>query len=318
MPGDSCSMSGLKLDHAMVMVRDLRAASDDFARLGFRVLSGGRFPVGIENAIIPFGVHGPYLELVSVYRPGSSQIQDNEEFLVQGEGAMYVGLEVTSAAEVAKRLRGVGLEIGGPTSETIQPEGGHEAPLALWHTVTIQHGASPRSDPLFFTEYNTARRTEWWKRQEERGVAQPNGAQSFSSAWLAVDDFDEALVRYEALGLRRVRELQLDWLQSRAVELALDRGSLLLLEGTSPDGPLAALLALHESKIELPGVSLEVSSVDSALTSMSPDLARMLEPSAGPWGRNVVIPPELGHGMWVELFERPGRTRVVSSLPTHS
>ena len=271
--------------------------------------------MGIENAIIPFGVRGPYLELVSVYRPGSSQIRDNEEFLAQGEGAMYVGLEVTSAAEVANRLRGIGLEIGGPTPGTIQYEGRNEAPSALWYTVTIQHGASPRSDPLFFTEYNAAARAEWaakdpelvGKYDEARRVPHPNGAQSFSSAWFAVDDLDEAVVRYEALGLRRVREFQFDWLQSRAVELALDRGSLRLMESTSPDGPLLTLLALHGSKIEVPGVSLEVPSVDSALNSMSPDLARMLEPSVGPWGRNVVIPPELGHGMWVELFELPGK-----------
>ncbi|MFY9716780.1 MAG: VOC family protein [Thermoplasmata archaeon] len=308
-------MSGLKLDHAMVMVRDLQAASDDFARLGFRVLSGSRFPMGIENAIIPFGAPGPYLELVSVYRPGSTQIQDNEEFLAQGEGAMYVGLETTSAAEVADRLRGIGLEIGGPTPGTIQYEGRTERSPALWNSVTIQHGASPRSDPLFFTEYNAAGRADWAAKEPERvrkydegrKAPHPNGAQSFSSAWFAVEDLDKALVSYRALGLRRVREFQIDWLECRAVELALDRGSLRLMESTSPEGPLPSLLALHGSQIEVPGVSLEVSSIDSALRSMSSDRARMLQQSVGPLGRNVVIPPELGHGMWIELFERPGK-----------
>ena len=299
----------------MVMVRDLRAASADFARLGFRVLSGSRLPMGIENAIIPFGAPGPYLELVSIYRPGSPQIQDNEEFLAQGEGAMYVGLETTSAAEVANRLRGIGLETGGPTPGTVEYEGRTETSPALWYSVAILHGASPRGDPLFFTEYNAAGRAEWAAKDSERvrkydegrKAPHPNGAQSFSSAWLAVEDLDKAMVSYEALGLRRLREFQLDWLECRAVELALDRGSLLLMEGSSPNGPLPTLLALHGSQIEVPGVGLEVSSIDSVLSSRSPDLARMLEPSVGPWGRNVVIPPELGHGMWIELFERPGK-----------
>jgi hypothetical protein len=80
------------------------------------------------------------------------------------------------------------------------------------------------------------------------------------------------------------------------------------MEGTTSDGPLPTLLALHGSKIEVSGVSLAVPNVESVLSSMAPDLARMLEPSVGPWGRNVVIPPELGHGMWLELCERSGKS----------
>lgn len=305
-----------KLDHVMIMVRDLRAASEDFTRLGFRVLPGSRFPMGIENAAISFGVGGPYLELVSVYRPGAPELRDNEEFLAQGEGAIYVGLEVASAEEIAQRLRAQGLEVVGPVPGAVRPEGVDGPPVVLWHSVTIQHGTSPRSDPLFFTEYDRVRQAELMAKYpeygrrwgSERGIPHPNGANGLASAWFAVDDLETAASRYEALGFPRARERAMDRLRCRVVELALGRGSLRLLQSTGPDGPIGELLARRASHLEVPGVSLEVPSVDKFLDAIPSDLAAPLEPSDGPCGRSLLLPPELGHGVWIELTEPPGDT----------
>lgn len=297
----------------MIMVRDLRAASEDFTRLGFRVRHAGRFAVGIETAIIPFGGRGPYLELVSIYQSGAPEIRDNEEFLAQGEGAMYVGLEVTSAAETAQRLRDLGLEIQGPIPGTFKPDGADWTPPVLWQSVAIQHGASPRADPMFFTEYNRAARAEMdeknpeyaREREADRKTPHPNGAHNLASVWFAVDDLKTATGRYEALGFPRAQEYAIDRLQCRVVELALGRGTLRLMKSTGHNGLLDRLLTLHASQLEVPGVSLEVPSVAKVLDAMPPDLAATLESSEGPWGRGVMIPPNLGHGLWVELLERP-------------
>ena len=111
--------------------------------------------------------------------------------------------------------------------------------------------------------------------------------------------------RYEALGFPRAREYAMDRLRCRVVELALGRGSLRLMQSTGHDGPLDKLLTLHASQLEVPGVSLEVPSVDKVLGAIPSDLAATLESSEGPWGHRVMIPPDLAHGLWVELLERP-------------
>lgn len=316
MPAGPPAAFEARLDHVMIMVHDLRAASEDFTRLGFRVRPAGRFAVGIETAIVPFWGSGPYLELVSVYQSGSPEVRDNEEFLTQGEGAMYVGLEVTSAAETAQRLRDLGLEIQGPMPGTFKPEGVDWSPPVLWQSVAIQHGTSPRVDPLFFTEYNRAARAEMdaknpeyaRKRDADRRIPHPNGARNLVSVWLAVDDLKKATARYEALGFPRAQEYAIDRLQCLVVELALGRGSLRLMKSTVRDGPLDRLLALHASQLEVPGVTLEVPSVAKVLDAMPSDLAATLEPSEGPAGRGVLVPPTLGHGLWLELLESPGES----------
>jgi len=303
---------GAKLDHVMIMVHDLRSASDDYGKIGFRVRSGGRFPGGIENAIIPFGTNMPYLELVGIYQPGGEQIRDNEEFLAKGEGAIYVGLEVASAAAVATRLRELGVDVPGPISGVVSADGVAETLPSPWTNVVIPHGTSPRADPLFFVEYNESLRASFWARDPdlvgknggERRIPHPNGAVTLAAAWFAVDDLDTASPRYEGLGFRRVRDFRIDQLSARATELALDRGSLLLVESTSADGPIGELLGLRGFGIEVPGASIEVPSIDRALATMLPDVSAQLYSSLGPWGRNVVVPPKLAHGVWLELFER--------------
>ena len=145
------------LDHAMLMVRDLQGAANDFASLGFRLAAGGRFPGGLENKILPFGVKGPYLELVSIYKHGDGAIRDNEEFLARGEGVIYVGLRVTSTTRTAARLRELGLTAQGPFPGIVKHKGGMENPPALWHSLVIEHPGSNRADPLFFTEISRIR-----------------------------------------------------------------------------------------------------------------------------------------------------------------
>ena len=309
--------AGAKLDHVMIMVHDLRTASVDYGKLGFRVRSGGRVPGGIENAIIPFGTDMPYLELVGIYQPGGEQIRDNEEFLAKGEGAIYVGLEVASAAAVAARLRELGVDVPGPVSTTVRAEGVAETAPSPWTNVIIPHGSSPRADPLFFVEYNKSARANYWardpdlvgKREEERRIPHPNGAVTLAVAWFAVDSLNTTAARYEGMGFHRVREFRIDELSAHAIELALDRGSLLLMESTSADGPISNVLRLRGFGIEVPGVSVEVPSIERSLAAMSPQVSAQLHPSDTPWGRNVVVPAELAHGVWLELFERGGPVR---------
>ena len=44
----------LGIDHIVIVVRDLDAAAQDYERLGFTVVPGGKHPVGTHNALIAF------------------------------------------------------------------------------------------------------------------------------------------------------------------------------------------------------------------------------------------------------------------------
>ena len=59
----------MRLDHLVILVRDLELASADYERLGFTVTPGGEHADGLtRNALVPFQ-DGTYLELVSFLDP---------------------------------------------------------------------------------------------------------------------------------------------------------------------------------------------------------------------------------------------------------
>lgn len=58
-------MPDLRLDHVIIVVRDLKSAVQDYTALGFHVLPGGEHPAfNTHNALIPFA-DGSYLELLA-------------------------------------------------------------------------------------------------------------------------------------------------------------------------------------------------------------------------------------------------------------
>jgi hypothetical protein len=58
-----------RLDHLVILVRDLEVAAADYERLGFAVTPGGEHADGLtRNALVPFE-DGTYLELVSFLDP---------------------------------------------------------------------------------------------------------------------------------------------------------------------------------------------------------------------------------------------------------
>ena len=58
-----------RLDHLVILVRDLELASTDYESLGFAVTPGGEHADGLtRNALVPFQ-DGTYLELVSFLDP---------------------------------------------------------------------------------------------------------------------------------------------------------------------------------------------------------------------------------------------------------
>ena len=62
-----------RLDHLVILVRDLERATEDYGRLGFKVTPGGEHADGLtRNALVPLR-DGAYLELVAFVDPESDR-----------------------------------------------------------------------------------------------------------------------------------------------------------------------------------------------------------------------------------------------------
>jgi hypothetical protein len=125
------------IDHILVLVRDLTAASTDYTAAGFTVTPGGVHADGAtHNALIPFA-DGTYLELLA---PTRRDHLPNDEFgfrQQRGEGLLQYALRADDLGVEAARLRSRGVLISGPD------EGGRERPdgqRVQWRTLTAQAG----------------------------------------------------------------------------------------------------------------------------------------------------------------------------------
>ena len=101
-----------RLDHLVILVRDLEEATRDYVRLGFRVTPGGEHADGLtRNALVPFR-DGTYLELVAFVDPEDSR--DNvwgwRGFLPH-EGLIDYCVASDGMREDVERLRGLGLGV---------------------------------------------------------------------------------------------------------------------------------------------------------------------------------------------------------------
>ena len=113
--------SGHGVDHVGIAVRDLAAAKNLYQQLGFLVDPGGHLPDGKEDLMVNFS-DDTYLELITVYdRQKASKAEGSAwiaSWLERHEGSAFLGLDVSSAAQTAEQLRGIRVDIAGPTRET--------------------------------------------------------------------------------------------------------------------------------------------------------------------------------------------------------
>ena len=100
------------IDHLVIAVSDLEAATADYRDLGFTVVPGGRHPgVGTYNALIAFA-DTSYIELIGFYEPRP----DHRWWapLQRGGGFVDFCLQTDDLAGDARALRLAGVDIGDP------------------------------------------------------------------------------------------------------------------------------------------------------------------------------------------------------------
>jgi hypothetical protein len=217
-----------RLDHLVILVRDLELASANYEGLGFAVMPGGQHADGLtRNALVPFH-DGTYLELVSFLDPDdpTDNVWGWRRFYPR-EGLIDYCLASDGLDADVKRLASLGFGVEGPD------DGGRRLPDGTnirWRSARIRQEG--RILP-FLIEDLTPRELRAPAAPE---TGHPNGAVGVSRLEISAPDRESAAnslaalvdtappVRLGSCTLRLVEARDEDAPGPSAVELALEGG----------------------------------------------------------------------------------------------
>jgi catechol 2,3-dioxygenase-like lactoylglutathione lyase family enzyme len=184
-----------QLDHVVFVVRDLRAAIDDYRRRGFTVTPGGEHADGMtHNAIVPFA-DGSYLELVAFHDLGQSLTHPWWNIAADGGGlADFALLSDDIAADTAALADLV--KIPAQQGGRITPSGVE----LTWRTAVLK-------PPLpFIIEDLTPRE---FRVPGGAAADHANGAVGIASVVIGTTDLADTEWRYAALRERGAPQIEL-------------------------------------------------------------------------------------------------------------
>jgi catechol 2,3-dioxygenase-like lactoylglutathione lyase family enzyme len=180
-----------RLDHLVILVRDLELASADYESLGFAVTPGGEHADGLtRNALVPFE-DGTYFELVSFLDPEdpTDNVWGWRGFYLQ-EGLIDYCAASDDLDSDVRRLESLGFVVDGPD------DGGRRLPDGTdirWRSARIHQ--ENRIFP-FLIEDLTPREL---RVPGGPATRHPNGATGVSHLQLSTPDPDEAEASLAAL-----------------------------------------------------------------------------------------------------------------------
>lgn len=188
--------SRFAIDHVVILVADLAAATRDYAALGFTVVAGGAHASGLShNALIGFA-DGSYIELIAFHDIAAARASPrlsaiDRRFLRRGEGGEglvdYALLPADITADI-EAARGRGLRLDGPTP------GGRTRPDG--QPVRWMIGAPETPDLPFLCADVTPRAL---RVPDGPACQHANGVTGVRGVRVVVDDLDASARRYSAL-----------------------------------------------------------------------------------------------------------------------
>ncbi len=290
---------GRGLDHMGIAVRDLAQATQDFGRLGFNVRHGGHFPGGVSNALVFFDDRS-YLELLTVAPNHTKDNDDIADFAKKHEGAMFLGLNVSSAKAAADYLRARNFDVSGPAPGSIMSDKDKTPPPPEWYDVYTPDKPAPGKQvftlPIFFIQYVDDHRYDK-ERAAKHLTLQPNTATGMRAVWFAVNDVKAQLKSLRGGGFDgAAHAISLLGLDGTAVQAGA--GSLDLLRSNGKTGPLAA----HEEGIV--AISIAVKDLARARVLAQAATKQALPVHDGAYGKSILVAPNSAHGVWIELFQK--------------
>lgn len=291
--------NGAGVDHVGVMVRDLDVAKSDFEHLGFTVSSGGSFPGGLSNKIINFK-NGTYLELLAVNgsQPASDDVSEFVVFAQKHEGAMFLGLEVSSAEGTAAYLRSRNFDVKDPAAGSIAPEGDTGKPkMPLWYTVEMNEkpalGKRTISLPIFFIQYSVNRSTDL--RATQRAI-HANTADAIRSVWMVVANLSAQMQTLRDAGFETTEAGTVKVLGARGRAYKVGAGQIVLLDAKDKSPEVKEFVAKFGEGII--GISVEVANLEMARAAAQSGAHATF---ANVDSRGFLVPAALAHGLWIEM-----------------
>jgi catechol 2,3-dioxygenase-like lactoylglutathione lyase family enzyme len=176
----------LGIDHIVIAVPDLEAATSNYRRLGFTVVPGGKHPVGSHNSLIAFA-DGSYIELISFYRA-------NPEHrwwaaLKRGGGLVDFCMQTDDLLGDTAKLRDAGVHIDDPVPWSRTRPDGYQLKWLL-SLARVEHlGVAP-----FLIQDETPR-----EERVPRETRHENGAAGIGAVTVALNDSAPVSRWYEAV-----------------------------------------------------------------------------------------------------------------------
>ena len=222
---------GRGLDHVVHAVRDLDAAGEFYARLGFMVGARNRHPWGTHNRLVQFP--GFFLEILTVaepdlIQPGTKSTVSfgafNRDFLAEaGQGLSGLVLEGRDPAAEKAAFDQAGF--GGFDLLNFSRKGkradGSETEVGF----SIAFARDPMSPHAVFFTCKQTHPENFWSPALQR---HPNGARAISAAVLVAENPSDHHVFLQAfVGVRDVQAT------SRGITIPTERGTILVLDPRS-------------------------------------------------------------------------------------
>lgn len=303
------------LDHVVIAVHDLPSAMQDFEELGFITKAGGHFPGGVHNSLIFLENH-EYLELIAVdnSEPKDSDSNDVLNFLKQGDGAMFLGLRVSSAKRAYEELVAHNFDVTNPDPGSVAKEGESQPPPPMWY----EFGPPPKPDPgkrsfplpIFFIQYldkshqDKSDADAGKKSEAEKSVkppVHPNSAQRVHAVWFALKDSKAAISTMTSGGFVPT-DTPMKFLHSSGQGLQAGEGQMVLLNSAKKHSEVAKYVVTRGDSVI--GLSIEVSNLEAVQKKIEDHAKRRFHVYQGSFGRSLLVPPQYTHGVWMEFFQK--------------
>jgi catechol 2,3-dioxygenase-like lactoylglutathione lyase family enzyme len=216
------------IDHLVIAVRDLDAATKDYRDLGFTVVPGGRHTgIGTYNGLIAFR-DGAYLELIAFYEP-----RDDHRWwapLQKGGGLVDYCLQTDDLPGDTRVLRAAGIDVGDPEKRDRKRPDGKEI---RW-LFSLSRGAYRGVAPFIIAD-ETGR-----DERVPRERSHANGVTGVGTLTVAVDDVARVRRWYAAVTRQPGADVTRPDLAGAGVRFVVGPHTLDFVAPTSASSPLLA------------------------------------------------------------------------------